>query len=119
MSEQAKILTELQKIIMKVISSGSASVEQGNRIDELESLLHQQKCYKVTDHTDYEYQGEEIAGLFANDHYMDAITKMHEYDITADDFFGFIQYHDEDEEYSDIFTDKFIEEATRVYQKKR
>lgn len=119
MSEQAKILAEMQEIIMSILKSGSASAEQGHRIDELEALLHQQKCYKEIDHQEYTYQGEEIAGLFSNDHYMEAIDKMFEYEITPDDFFGFIEYHDEDEEFSDLFTDQFIEEVNKVYQSKQ
>ena len=115
MSEQAKILAEMQEIIMEILKSGSASEAQGHRIDELEALLHQQKCYKEIDHSEYAYQGEEIAGLFMNDHYMDAIEKMCECEISPDDFFGFIEYHDEDEEFTDIFTDEFIENVHRDY----
>lgn len=118
MSEQAKILAELQEIIMTILKNGSASEAEGHRIDELEALLHEQKCYKEIDHEEYEYQGEEIAGLFATDHYMEAIEKMCECEITPDDFFGFIAYHDEDEEFTDLFTDAFIAEVKKVYQSK-
>lgn len=118
MSEQAKILAEMQEIIMNILSSGSATEEQGQRIDELEDLLHQQKCYKEIDHDEYDYLGEEIAGLFFNDHYMEAIEKMCEYEITPDDFFGFIEYHDEDEEFSDLFTNAFIDNVNRDYPTK-
>ena len=118
MSEQAKILAELQEIIMSVISSGSASETEGDRIDELEALLHQQKCYKEIDHKEYAYQGEEIAGLFSADHTMEAIDKMCECEITPDDFFGFIAYHDEEEEFVEIFTPAFIAEVNKVYQSK-
>ena len=118
MSEQAKILAEMQEIIMNILSSGSATEEQGQRIDELEDLLHQQKCYEEIDHDEYDYLGEEIAGLFFNDHYMEAIEKMCEYEITPDDFFGFIEYHDEDEEFSDLFTNAFIDNVNRDYPTK-
>jgi hypothetical protein len=118
MSEQAKILAELQEIIMRVISSGSASEAEGKRIDELEELLHQQKCYKEIDHNEYSYQGEEIAGLLFTDHTKEAIEKMFEYEITPDEFFGFIEYHDEDEEFTEMFTDTFILEVSEVYQSK-
>ena len=118
MSEQAKILGELQEIIMHIIGSGSATEEQGKRIDELEDLLHQQKCYQEIDHDEYEYLGEEIAGLFSNEHYMEAIEKMCECEITPEDFFGFIGYHDEDEVFSDIFTDAFVAEVSKDYQSK-
>ena len=118
MSEQAKILAEMQEIIMNILKSGSASAEQGHRIDELEDLLHQQKCYKEIDHKEYSYQGEEIAGLFFDDHYMEAIDKMCECEITPDDFFGFIEYHDEEEEFTEMFTDAFIADVTKDYQSK-
>jgi len=118
MSEQAKILAEMQEIIMNILKNGSASVEEGNRIDELEALLHQQKCYKEIDHKEYSYLGEEIAGLFSTDHYMEAIDKMCECEITPDEFFGFIGYHDEEEEFAEIFTDPFIADVSKVYQSK-
>ena len=118
MSEQARILAELQAIIMSVISSGSASEEEGDRIDELEALLHQQKCYKEIDHDKYTYQGEEIAGLLFTDHTMEAIDKMCECEITPEDFFGFIEYHDEDEVFTGMFTNVFIAEVSKLYQSK-
>ena len=118
MSEQSKILAEMQEIIMNILKNGTASVEQGNRMDELEALMYQQKCYKEIDHEDYDYLGEEIAGLFATDHYMEAIDKMCECEITPEDFFGFIEYHDEDEEFTEMFTDDFIADVTKVYQSK-
>lgn len=116
MSEQAKILAELQEIIMEILKSGSASEAQGHRIDELEALLHQQKCYQEIDHEEYAYQGEEIAGLFMNDHYREAIDKLCECEITPDDFFGFIEYHDEEEEFSEIFTDTFKARVNKDFQ---
>jgi hypothetical protein len=118
MSEQAKILAELQSIIMTILKNGSASVEEGHRIDELEALLHEQKCYQEIDHEAYEYLGEEIAGLFATGHTTEAINKMCENQITPEDFFGFIGYHDEDEEYIDLFTDAFIAEVNKDYASK-
>ena len=118
MSEQAKILAEMQEIIMTILKNGSASAEEGNRIDELEALLHKQKCYEEIDHAEYDYLGEEIAGLFSTDHYMEAIDKMCECEITPEDFFGFIAYHDEDEEYIDLFTDAFIAEVKKDYASK-
>ena len=116
MSEQAKILAELQEIIMSILKSGAASVEQSDRIEVLEALLLQQKCYIEIEHAEYDYLGEEIAGLLAADKSQEAIEKMCAFDITADDFFNFIEYHDEDEEYSEIFTPAFIEEVKKTYQ---
>jgi len=116
MSEQAKILAELQEIIMNILKSGSASAEEAARIDTLEALLLEQKCYKEIDHKEYTYQGEEIAGLFSTDHYTEAIDKMCEYEITPDDFFGFIAYHDEEEEFIEIFTNTFMAKVKKDYQ---
>jgi len=118
MSEQAKILAELQEIIMSVISSGSASETEGNRIDELETLLRQQKCYKEIDHKEYTYQGEEIAGLFSTNNTMEAIDKMCTWGITPEDFFGFIEYHDEDEVFTGMFNAVFIAEVSKIYASK-
>ena len=118
MSEQAKILAEMQEIIMTILKNGAASESEGHRIDELEALLHQQKCYKEMDHPEFDYQGEEIAGLFSSDHYMDAIDKMCVYEITPEDFFGFIEYHDEEEEYSDMITNIFIAKVNTDYKSK-
>ena len=118
MSEQAKILAEMQEIIMNILKNGSASVEEGNRIDELEALMLKQKCYKESDHAEHDYQGEEIASLFFSDSYTEAIDKMCECEITPDDFFGFIEYHDEDEEFTEMFTDAFIADVTKAYQSK-
>jgi diacylglycerol kinase family enzyme len=108
----------MQEIIMTILKNGSASEAEGNRIDELEDLLHEQKCYKEIDHAEHDYQGEEIAGLFFSNQYMEAIDKMCECEITPDDFFGFIEYHDEDEEFTEMFTDLFIADVTKAYQSK-
>ena len=116
MSDQAKILTELHEIIANILKSGTASVEEGTRIEELETLLLQQKCYKEIDHKEYTYQGEEIAGLLSTGHTMEAIEKMCTWEITPDDFFGFIQYHDEDEEFINVFTSEFIAKVKQAYQ---
>ncbi|CAA6811730.1 MAG: Unknown protein [uncultured Sulfurovum sp.] len=118
MSEQSQILAEMQEIIMKILSNGAATAEEGGRIDELEVLLQQQKCYKETNHPEYEFQGEEIAGLFVNDKQSEAIEKMFTYEITPEDFFGFIEYHDEDEEFVDVFTPEFIVRVNKTYQEK-
>ena len=115
MSEQAKILEELHEIIMQILGSGSASEEQGKRIDELEALLHQQKCYQEIDHPEHDYLGEEIAALFNKEQYMEAIDKLCQSGITPDDFFGFITYHDEEEEFTDMFTDAFIQRVKSDY----
>jgi hypothetical protein len=120
MSEQARILAELQDVIMGVLRTGSASVEEGKRIDELEDLLYQQKSFQEIDHPEHANQGEEIATLFFNDHYMEAIDKMCACEITPEDFFGFVDYHyDEDEDEAiEMFTDAFIADVNKTYQSK-
>lgn len=119
-SEQARILEEMQALVMGILQSGSATVEEGERLDELEAMMLKQKCYKEIEHPEHDYQGEEIATLFFNDSYMEAIDKMYECKITPDDFFGFVEYHyDEDEEDAiEMFTDRFIEDVNKVYQSK-
>jgi len=119
MSEQAKILAQMQELIMEILKSGTASVEQGNRLDALEASLHKQKCFKKTSNTAYDCQGEEIAGLFFNDSYNEAIDKLYEYKIPSSDFFGFVEYHydeDDDEEILQKFTDEFIAKVHKDYQ---
>jgi len=89
MSEQARILEELQVLIMEILKSGSASVAQGKKLDELEAMLWKQKCFKATSHVDYECQGEEITGLFTKDSFAEAIDKMYEYKINSTDYIPF------------------------------
>jgi hypothetical protein len=120
MSEQAKILLEINKIIMNILKTGQASVEEANKIDELEALLHQQQCFKESKNTAYANQGEEIAALFFDDHSTQAINKMREYAITPEDFFAFVDYHyddeHEDEERTQIFTHTFIAGVNEAYK---
>lgn len=122
MSEQSKILAEIGQIVMNVFKTGSVTMEESNRMQELENLLHKQRCFKETDHPDHSYQGEEIASLFFNDRYAEAIDKMYAYKITPEDLFGFVEYHydedHEDEELTEMFTSTFIDDVTRDYIKK-
>lgn len=122
MSEQARILSEINKIIMNILKTGSASVDEADTIDQLEALLHQQKCFKEIANSKHANQGEEIATLFFNDQYMDAITKMCEYGIIPEDFFAFAEYHyddeHEDEELVEMFTSEFIASVHEAYTSK-
>ncbi|PHR56554.1 MAG: hypothetical protein COA44_08070 [Arcobacter sp.] len=121
MSEQAKILEDLQELIMEILKSGSASAEQGNKLDKLEAQLFKQRSFKKSTHEDYDIQGEEIAGLFVNDSYSQAIDKLYEYKITSNDFFGFVQYHfdeDDDSELLEVFSDAFIAKVNKDYEVK-
>ncbi len=120
MSEQARILSEINKIIMNILKTGSASVDEADKIDELEALLHQQKCFKEITHSAHANQGEEIATLFFNDHYMEAIDKMCECEISPDDFFAFADYHydddHQDEDLVEMFTNVFITGVNEAYE---
>ena len=122
MSEQARILSEINKIIMNILKTGSASVEEADKIDELEALLHQQKCFKEIENSAYTNQGEEIATLFFNEHYVEAIDKMCECEISPDDFFAFADYHydddHEDENLVEMFTNVFIAGVNEAYESK-
>lgn len=118
MSEQSKILEEMHQLVMNILKTGLASEEEGDRLDELEELMLKQKCYKEIDHTDYAYQGEEIGALFFGNSYTQAIDKMYECGITPEDFFGFAEYHYEDEPLVEMFTPSFIEDVNKVYQSK-
>ena len=119
MSEQSKILAEIGQIVMNVFKTGSVTMEESTRMQELENLLHKQRCFKEVNHSDHTYQGEVIATLFFNDRYTEAIDKMYEYKITPEDFFGFVEYHydddHEDEELAEMFTQPFIENVNSDY----
>lgn len=119
MSEQARILSEINKIIMNILKTGSASVEEADTIDELEALLHQQNCFKEIEHSEHANQGEEIATLFFNNHYEEAINKMCECEITPSDFFAFTDYYyddeHEDEDLVEMFTNVFISGVNEAY----
>jgi hypothetical protein len=122
MSEQARILAEINAIIMNILKTGSASVEEADKIDELEALLYQQKCFKELENSGHANQGEEIATLFFNDQYTEAINKMCECEITPEDFFAFADYYyddeHEDEELAEMFTNAFVAEVNKDYQLK-
>lgn len=122
MSEQSKILAEIGQIVMNVFKTGAVSMEESNRMQELETLLHKQRCFKNAGHPDHDYQGEVIASLFFNDKYTEAIDKMYEYKITPEDLFGFVEYHydedHEDEELTEMFTQAFIEKVHNDYLNK-
>lgn len=121
MSEQSKILADMQELIMHILKTGSATVEQGNQLDRLEDLLHKQKSFKEVANPDYSCKGDEIATLFFKDNYTEAIDKMFEYKISPEDFFGFAeyQYDDEEEESIEMFTDSFKERVTDSINQKK
>ncbi|MDP2076632.1 MAG: hypothetical protein Q8J85_01170 [Sulfuricurvum sp.] len=122
MSDQARILAEINAIIMNILKTGSASVEEADKIDELEGLLQQQKCFKEIGDGAHANQGEEIATLFFTDRYMEAINKMCECEISPDDFFAFVDYHydedHEDEALVEMFTNAFVADVNNAYRLK-
>ena len=115
MSEQAKILAQMQELVMNILKTGSVSEEEGKKIDHLEDLLHEQKCFQELDNSEHDYLGEEITSLFLKNEKIQAINKLIDYNITPEDFFGFAEYHYEEEEEIEMFTDLFIAEVNKVY----
>jgi len=118
MSEQAKIMAEIHEMVMSILKTGSATEEQGEKIDELEDLLYQQNCFKEVASPEYANQGEEIASLFFAGATEQGISKMLEYDISPDDFFGFVAYH-YDEDHKDehlvkMFTGAFMADVKKA-----
>ncbi len=118
MSEQSKILEEMQQLVVQILKSGTATEEEGARLDELEELMLKQKCYRPTQSAEVSNQGEEIAELFFNNDINKAIEKMFEYDITPEDFFGFAAYHFEDEPRVGMFTESFMADVDKTYKSK-
>lgn len=118
MSEQANIIAEMQEIIMRILKTGTASEADGKRIDELEDLMSEQKCYQEIDHAEHEFQGEEIAALFFKGNKTTAVEKMCECGITPKDFFGFSEYHFDENEVEEVemFTETFIADINKLYQ---
>ncbi len=120
MSEQSKIIAQIQQLVMTILKNGSATIEEADEIDRLEALLYQQKCFKKIDSAKHENQGEEIATLFFSENYTDAINKMYECKISPEDFFGFVEYfyddEHEDEELTEMFTDAFIAKVNEDYR---
>ena len=112
MSRQAKILADIQELVMKILKNGSVSEEEGIAITTLEDELFKENSFKPSESKHGSLQGEEVATLFFNNNVTDAVDKLIEYEITAEDFFGFIGYH-YDEEHPDeglivMFTPDFI-----------
>ncbi len=118
MSEQSKILAELQALIMDIMKSGTVTPAEGEKLDALEAKLFKQKCFTDIDHEIYENIGENIAGLFFENRYDEAIDKLLKEGITPEDFFGFADYHFEEEDETEMFTQAFIAGVEEAYQAK-
>jgi len=121
MSQQAKTLEALQVLITEILKTGTASIEQGQQLDKLEANLLKERSFKASSNDTYDNQGEEIAYMFFKDAYEKGINKLYEYKITPEDFFGFVNYHfdeDEDDEleimqtFNDTFKQKIQEDYT-------
>ena len=122
MTQQAKILEEMQTLIMDILKSGSTTQVEANKMDELEDQLFKQRCFKKSSNNSHDYQGEEIATLFFTEKYTEAIDKLYDYKITPEDFFGFIEYYyddeHQDEELIEMFSSSFIQNVNNDYQLK-
>ena len=122
MSEQAKIMQDIHTIVMSILKTGTATIEEADEIDRLEALLDEQKCFKEINHENHTCQGEEIASLFFSDNYDKALNKMLECEISPEDFFGFVEYYyddeHEDEELTEMFTGTFKRGVNEAYKER-
>jgi len=115
MSEQSQILTQMQELIMNILKTGTATPQEAEKLDSLEEALYKQKCFEKAQIDEHDFLGEEIATLFSVNKYDRAIEKMIENKITPEDFFGFAEYHFEDEEDTEMFTQEFIIGVNKEY----
>jgi len=122
MSEQKQIIEKIQALVLVILKNGSVTEEEGLAIDELEEELHEHNSFKESQNNSGTLQGEEIATLFFQNKFEDAVRKLIEYKITPPDFFAFIEYHyDEehpDEELLMMFTQNFVKDVYTEYAKK-
>lgn len=119
MSKQTIIIADIQELVMKILKTGSATEEEGIAIDTLEEELFKEKSFIVSKALEGSTQGEEVATLFFNAKIKEGVLKLVEYTIAPEDFFGFIQYH-YDEEHADedlikMFTKEFIADIDKKY----
>ena len=120
MSEQTKIMQDIHTIVVSILKSGTATIQEADEIDRLEILLSEQECFKEINHDKHSCQGEEIASLFFSDNYDKALNKMLECKISAEDFFGFVDYYydeeHEDEDLTEMFTGEFKRGVNEAYK---
>ncbi|RUM64859.1 MAG: hypothetical protein DSZ04_01385 [Sulfurimonas sp.] len=122
MSEQTKLIAGIEELVMKILKNGSVTEEDGLEINTLEDELFKQNSFKSSQDKHGSLQGEEIATLFFHNQTQDAITMLIKYEITPEDFFGFIGYH-YDEEHPDegligMFTSAFIANVNEMHIEK-
>jgi hypothetical protein len=100
MSEQKKILNQLQDLIMEILKTGIASEEQANKLDAIEEKLHQQHCFQTIEEG---MLGEVITNKLLTKDFDGAISLLRSEKVDVDDYFDFIDYHyEEEEEIEDI-----------------
>jgi restriction endonuclease S subunit len=95
MSEQKKILNQLQELIMEILKTGIASEEQADKLDALEERLHQEACFQTVPEG---IIGEVITQHLLNGAFDEAIALLKRHNIDAEDYLDFIDYHYEEEE---------------------
>lgn len=122
MSVQTKLITGIEELVMKILKNGSVTEEEGVAINTLEDELFQQNSFKASTEKAGSLQGEEVATLLFNKKTDDAIDKLIEYEITPEDFFGFVGYH-YDEEHPDealvgMFTEAFVSDINEKHIQK-
>ncbi|MDF1883831.1 hypothetical protein JHD49_07780 [Sulfurimonas sp. SAG-AH-194-C21] len=120
MSEQTKLIAGIEELVTKILQNGTVTEEDGLAINTLEDELFKQNSFKPSEEKEGSLQGEEIATLFFNKQTENAIAKLVEYEVTPEDFFGFIGYH-YDEEHPDealivMFTAAFNADINEKYQ---
>ncbi|SFV54735.1 hypothetical protein MNB_SM-4-1727 [hydrothermal vent metagenome] len=120
MSEQTKLIAGIQELVTKILQNGSVTEEEGLAINTLEDELFLQNSFKPSTGKQGSLQGEEVATFFFNKQKEDAIAKLIEYEITPEDFFGFVGYH-YDEEHPDealigMFTEAFVTDINENYK---
>lgn len=116
MTQQAQILAQMQEIIMSILKTGDLKPEDGEKMDALEMQLHQQKCFTPSGSSEYEYLGEEIAALFHKNEFDAAMKKLRDSKIEPIDFFGFAEYHFEDDEDTEMFDGAFMRKVDEAYR---
>lgn len=116
MSPQSQILAQMQEIVMNILKTGDLSAEDGEKMDALETQLHQQKCFVPSQKSEFEYVGEEIAALFLSEEFEAGVQKLKELEILPEDFFGFAEYHFEDEDETEMFDADFMQRVNEAYK---
>ncbi|CAI6152079.1 MAG: hypothetical protein SPLUMA2_SPLUMAMAG2_01836 [uncultured Sulfurimonas sp.] len=120
MSEQTKLIAGIQELVTKILQNGTVTEEEGLAINTLEDELFKENSFKPSTDKQGSLQGEEVATLFFNKETENAIAKLIKYEITPEDFFGFVGYHYDDEHPDEalieMFTVAFVTDINEKYQ---